>query len=190
MLDLAGCDQHMRTGRGCDLGRLDLGAHAAARQLGFRGARHRFDVGRHGIDDRYQFGVWIIARRRIVESVDIRQQDQEIRARHGGDAGGEAIVVAVTDLARCHRVVLVDDRHGAQFEELRDSRARIEIAPPLLGVAEREQNLSGPDAMTRQRLGPGARQRDLADRGGRLALLELERRGRQLEHAAAERDRA
>ena len=41
-----------------------------------------------------------------------------------------------------------------------------------------------------QRLGPGARQRDLADGGGGLAVLELERAGRQLEHGAAERDGA
>jgi len=41
-----------------------------------------------------------------------------------------------------------------------------------------------------QRLGPVARQRDLADRGGSLAVLELERTRRKPEYSAAERDGA
>src|SRR5262249_35208690 len=40
--------------------------------------------------------------------------------------------------------------------------------------------------MAAERLRPGARERDLADRGGGLAVLELERAFRQLEHAAAQ----
>ena len=42
----------------------------------------------------------------------------------------------------------------------------------------------------RQRLAPGPRQRNLPYRRSRLAVLELERAGRQLEHGAAERNRA
>ena len=55
---------------------------------------------------------------------------------------------------------------------------------------ERHQHLAGGDLVLAERLGPGARQRDLADRRGGLAVLELERPFRQLEHGAAERDRA
>ena len=44
--------------------------------------------------------------------------------------------------------------------------------------------------MAAERLGPGARERDLPDGGGGLAVLQLERAARQLQHGAAERDRA
>ena len=41
-----------------------------------------------------------------------------------------------------------------------------------------------------ERFGPGARQRDLAHGRGSLAVFELERTCRQLEHGAAEHDRS
>ena len=41
-----------------------------------------------------------------------------------------------------------------------------------------------------ERLGPGARKRDLPDGGGGLRLLQAERAGAELEHSAAERDGA
>jgi hypothetical protein len=41
-----------------------------------------------------------------------------------------------------------------------------------------------------EHLRPRARQRDLAHGGGGLAILELQRPGRQLEHGAPERDRS
>ena len=55
--------------------------------------------------------------RRGVEPVDVGEQHEQIGADHGGDARGEAVVVAIADLARRHRVVLVDDRHGAHLEQ-------------------------------------------------------------------------
>ncbi len=45
-------DDHVRAAGGGDLGRLDLGAHAAARQLGGGAARHRLDLGRDALDHR------------------------------------------------------------------------------------------------------------------------------------------
>jgi hypothetical protein len=71
-----------------------------------------------------------------------------------------------------------------------DGRARIQIAPPLLGVAQRDQNLAGNDAVLGECFGPGARQSNLADRRGCLAIFELEGTCGQLEHGAPERDRA
>ena len=82
------------------------------------------------------FASRIGGRRRVVEPVDIRQQDQQIGARHGGDARGEAVVVAVADFVGGDGVVLVDDRHRAPVQQLRDGRARIEIAAALLGVLQ------------------------------------------------------
>ena len=126
----------MGAGGGRDLGRLDLGVHAAARQFGFRRARHRLDLGCDGLHDRNQLCVGIAAGRRVIEAVDIGQQDQQIGARHGGDARGEAVIVAVADFVGGDRVVLVDHGHRAPFQQLGDGRARVEIAAALLGVLQ------------------------------------------------------
>ena len=64
----------------------------------------------------------------------IGEQNKEVRAGHGGDARGKAIVVAVADFVGGDGVVLVNDGHRAPFEQLGDGGACIEIAPPLLGV--------------------------------------------------------
>ena len=101
------------------------------------------------LDDRNQFRVRVGAGRRVVEAVDVRQQDQQIGARHGGDARGEAVVVAVADFVGGDGVVLVDHRHRAPFQQLGDGRARIEIAAALLGVLQGHQNLPGADAVMR-----------------------------------------
>ena len=190
MLDLARRDQHMRAGRGRDLRRLDLGVHAAARQFGFGRARHRLDFGGDGFHDRNQFCVGIGAGRRVVEAVDVGQQDQQIGARHGGDARGEAIIVAIADFVGGDRVVLVDDGHRAPFQQFGDGRAGVEIAAALLGVLQRHQDLSGADAVIAEHFRPDPRQRDLADGGRALAFLELQRAARQFQAAAAERNRA
>ena len=114
-----------------------------------------------------------VLRRRVVEPVDVGEQHQQVRARHRGDARREAIVVAIADLVGGDGVVLVDHRHAAPFEQLGDRAARVEIAAPLLGVAERQQDLPGRNAVAAERLGPGARERDLPDRGGGLASSSL-----------------
>ena len=114
-------------------------------------------------------------RRLVVEPVDVRQQHQQVGAHHGGDARGEPVVVAVADLGGGDGVVLVDHRHAAPFQQLVDGRARVEIAAALFGVAERDQHLAGGERVRAQGFRPGARQRDLADGGGGLAVLELER---------------
>ena len=127
---------------------------------------------------------------RRVEPVDVGEQHQAVGAHHAGDAGGEPVVVAVADLAGGHRVVLVDDRDGAVREQGGDGLARVEIAPPLLGVAERQQDLRRREAV---RLEPGlvgAGERDLADGRRSLRLLQLERPGGKPEHVAPQRNGA
>src|SRR5215467_2585878 len=105
-------------------------------------------------------------------------------------AGGQPVVVAVTDLVGRNGIVLVDHRHGPPLEQFVYGRARIEIASALLGVLQREQELPRRDAFPAEHLRPRARQRDLAHSGGGLAVLELQRSGRQLEYGAPERDRS
>ena len=88
---------------------------------------------------------------------------------------------AVTGLAGVKNQV-----QRAPLQQRVDCRACVQVAPALLGVAERDQHLTGDNAMARQGLGPGARQRDLADRRRGLAVFELERAAGELEHGAAE----
>ena len=124
--------------------------------------------------------------RSIIETVDVGQQHQKIGADHGGDARGQPIVVAVTNFVGGHGVVLVDHRHGAPLQQAIDGGTGVEIAPPLLGIAERHQHLAGGNGVPRQRFGPGPRQRDLAHGGGALAVFKRELARGQFEHGAAE----
>ena len=100
---------------------------------------------RDALDDRNVPRVRIERRRRGVEAVDVGEQHEEVGADHGRDAGGEAVVVAVADLARRDGVVLVDDRHGAHVEELQGRRAGVEVAAALLGIGEGHEDLARGD---------------------------------------------
>ena len=155
-----------------------------------RHAGHRLDFRRDTRDTRYVLRRHSRIGRGVVEAIDVRQKNQKIGADHGGDASREPVVVAVANFVGRYRIVLVDDRQGAPCQQRIDGGARVEITPPLLGIAKRHQHLTGDDAVARQRLGPGARQCDLPHRGGGLAVLELERTAGKLEHGAAERDSA
>ena len=62
-------------------------------------------------------GTALAFRGRGVEAVDVGQQHQAIGAHHRGDAGGQAVVVAVADLGGRHRVVLVDDGDRLQGKQ-------------------------------------------------------------------------
>ena len=183
-------DHHMGAAGGRDAAGLDLGAHAAARQFRGRAARHRLDLRRHALDDRDEPRIRIFLRRRGVEAPDIGEQDQKVGARHGGDAGGEPVIVAVTDLAGRDRVVLVDDGDGPHGGKPAERLARVEVAAALLGILGRHENLAGDDAVMAQSLGPVAGQRDLPHGGRALALLQAQGAGRKAQHRPAEGDAA
>ena len=117
----------------------------------------------------------VAARRRGVEAVDVGEQHEAIGAGHGGDAGREAVIVAIADLGGRDRVVLVDDRNAFQLQKLGERVAGVEIAAALLGVAERDQDLRRGEAARAERIGPGMGEGDLADRGRGLARLQRQR---------------
>ena len=85
----------------------------------------------------------------------------------------EAVVVAVADLGGRDRVVLVDDRDRAEAQQRRERVAGVQVAAPLLGVAEREQHLRDREAALLEHFLPGVREADLADGRRGLLLLEL-----------------
>ena len=136
------------------------------------------------------FASGLSGRRRRIKPRDIGEQDQKIGGGHGRDARGEPIIVAIADLARRDRVVLIDDRHGLHVEQTADGGARVQIAAALFRIGKSDEDLAGGDVAIAEHFGPDAGQRDLADGGGRLAVFELQQAGREAEHAAPERNRA
>ena len=74
------------------------------------------------------------------------------------------------------RVVLVDHRDAAEAEQRVERGARVEVAAAVLGVVQRQQQLRGGEALGGQRLAPGLREADLADRGGGLLFLQPQAR--------------
>jgi len=111
-------------------------------------------------------------------------------AHHAGHAGREPVVVAIADLAGGHGVVLVDHGHGAVREQCGDGLARVEVAPALLGVAEREQDLRRGEPVRAQHALVGTGERDLAHRRRGLRLLQLQRPARKAQHVPPQRDGA
>ena len=107
-----------------------------------------------------------------VKAVDIGQQDQLVGLGHFGNTRRKAVVVAETDFGGRHGVVLVDHGDAAEAEQRVQGSTGVEVAAAVLGVVERQQKLRGGEALGGERLAPGLRQADLADRGGGLLLLK------------------
>src|SRR5690606_2641546 len=110
---------------------LDLGLHAAARQVAGGAAGHGHDGGGDLGNDGEVLGRLAAARRGGVETVNVREQHQAVGLDHGGDAGAQAIIVAIADLGGGDAVVLVDDRYCAHAEEGGDGGAGVEVVAPL-----------------------------------------------------------
>ena len=166
-----------------DLGRGDLGLHAARTHLAADPARHRLDCGGDLEHPGNEFGVRVLVGIGGVQAVDVRQQHQTIGAHHLRHARGQPVVVAVADLGGRHGVVFVDHRHRAQRQQRVQRAARIQIAAALLGIAEGQQDLRHRDLVGVQQFLVGVRETNLPDRGRRLALLELEFAGAQVRGA-------
>ena len=110
---------------------------------------------------------------------------------HGRNPGGQAVVVAEPDLTGRHRVVLVDHRQSAVPQQRVQGVAGIQVAPPLLGVGQSQQDLRHGDAVMGERRLIGMGEADLAGRGGGLLVLQADRPSLgQAEMAAAQGDRA
>ena len=125
-----------------------------------------------------------------VEAVDVGQQHQRIGADHLGHAGGQPVVVAEADFRRGHRVVLVDDRHGAELQQGVDGVAGVEVAAALFGVVQRQQDLRHGHVVAGQRFLIGMGKPDLAGGGGGLFLFQPQRPADQAQMLASDRDGA
>ncbi len=186
----AGGDAHVaaRTDRNARGG--NLGRHATRAHIGGRAPRHRFDLRcdvRHAGDElRRGIAIGVGA----VQPVDIREQHQAIGTGHLRDPRGQAVVVAVADLSRRYRVILVDYRYRAQAQERFERGACVQVAGALLAVFQGQQYLSHRDLVRLEQLLIGMRQADLSDRSGGLTLLQAQRAGRQSQMPPPQRDGA
>ena len=187
---LAVGDHHAAARGHGDLGRHQLGHHAARGVAGLRGAGHGLDLGRDLTHLGHQGGTRIAARVGGIQPVDVGQQHQRIGADHLRHPGGEPVVVAEADFIGRHGVVLVDHRHRLELQQGLDGVARIQMAPALLGVAGGEQDLGDGGAVARHGLLIGVREADLTRRRGGLLLLELEPVAVEPEFGAPDRDGA
>ena len=68
-----------------------------------------------------------LARVARVERVHVRQHDQQVGRQQDRDLRREDVVVAEADLVGRGRVVLVDHRHDAPVEQLRERPARVQV---------------------------------------------------------------
>ena len=96
-------------------------------------------------------------------------------------------LIAISSFAPDYAIIDVrlGDGNGLDVEELADGRARIEIVAALFRIFQREQHLPRDEAGFAERFAPGSRERDLADGGGGLAFLQLQRAFRKFQHRAA-----
>ncbi len=107
-----------------------------------------------------------LARVAVVQAVDVGEQHQQRRADQVGQHRGQAVVVAKRghQLIDADRVVLVDDRHRAELEELQDRVADIEVPRAVVQVVGRKQQLRGMAAVSPQAAVVGFDQVALPDR--------------------------
>ncbi len=111
-------NRHRTSARHRGARRHQLGLHAALGQARHGVAAHRLDLGGDRLDHRQMAGRRIGLGVRRIEPVDIRQQQQLVRAAGHGDLRGQAIVVAKADLVGGDGVVLVHDGHDAQAQQV------------------------------------------------------------------------
>ena len=147
----AGNDHGGATGGG-DPRRLDLGSHPAPGQIGSGGTRHRFDLGGNSFHLFDELCIRIAIGRRGKKAVNVGEQHQQVGPHHRCDARAQAVIVAITDFGGRNGVVFIDHRNGPEFQQRCDCRTCVEIAAPLFGIAEGQQNLASREAAISQHL--------------------------------------
>ena len=84
---------------------------------------------------------------RCVEPVNVRQQHQQVGAHHLGHPRRQPVIVAIANLVRRDRVILVDHRNNACIQQRIQRRPRIQPAPADFRVAKSQQRLANRDSM-------------------------------------------
>ena len=106
----------------------------------------------------------------IIQTVDVGQQQHSAGLRRLRHTRRKAIIVAKADFLGGHRVILVNHRHRARIQQAGQRGGGVQIAPAILKILQRQQQLRRIQPMRAQQFGPQARQRDLAHRRRRLRI--------------------
>jgi len=131
---------------------------------------HGLDIGTDALHQGDQLRPGVFSGIAVEEPVDVGENHQQVGFHEVGDQGREVVVVAEADLVDDHRVVFVDDRDDAVFEEGHQGVAGVEVAPAVGQIVAGEEDLAGGESMGAQSLLVGPHQPALAD--GRRCLLE------------------
>ena len=111
--------------------------------------------------------VCIRTRITIVETVLIGQQDEHVRRHQVRQGGGEGVVITerLAQLLRSDNIVLVDDGHDAQAEELSQRAANVGGGASRRQIRARDERLSDDQAVFGERPLVGTHQVMLTDGG-------------------------
>ena len=162
----------MRAAAGSALGGNHLGDHAAGADAAAGAAGHCFERFVAGCRFGDQRGVRVLARVGGVETGLVGQDDQRVGFDQVGDQGAEGVVVAELDFVGDDSVVLVDDRHDAEFKEGGQRRAGVQVALAIGQVVVGEQDLGGVQAVLVEGSLVGFDQSGLPDGGGSLLFVD------------------
>ena len=179
-------DEDSAPGTQGDLGRGDLGNHAARGGDIGGAAGHGLDFGRDLLDH----GEDLARALHIDEAGGGGEDDELLGVDQAGDEGGEGIVVAELDLGGADGVVFVDNRHDAVADELLEAGSHAEVAGAGTEVLVGEQHLRDGAAVGIEGPLPGLHEQALPDGGAGLLPGDLGGLFQQAEAAHAETDRA
>ena len=187
-------NDHFAAGRRCDLRGVQLRDHAAGGERGALVSGKRENV---RVDDRHRLDeprIRVSVRVAVIQSVDVREQDQQIRTDGGSHDGRETVVLADgvvhADLVRRHGVVFIDDRQRPQLQQPRERVAHVAAALLTADVLAGQQQLRHNMIVLREELIVKIHQLALADGGRGLLARHIRRTAGQIELADAHADRA
>ncbi len=108
------------------------------------------------------------SRIRVIQAVDVGQQDQCVGAHQMRDQGGQPVVVTEPDFIGGHGVVLVDDRDRVQRPQPVQRALGIGVLYPHGDVVGGQQNLADRAVIAGERRAPRVHECHLPDAGRRL----------------------
>ena len=157
----------------------DAGARSLLRRLDFRhhaaGAAGRSRVACRLLDGRRDFrhfvdqdGVGVRRRIRCVISVDIRQDDDQVRVGQAAHEGGHVVVVPDFEVVQGDRIVFIDNGNDAHFQQFHKRVARIDVVVPVPHFHPRQEHLGHRDAIFGKSLLVGMHQDSLPHGGDGL----------------------